>query len=49
MPEEDLINKEAAPISEIGHLLSDFVHSSRDAAALVMIHENAFNALRRLL
>jgi phenylpyruvate tautomerase PptA (4-oxalocrotonate tautomerase family) len=53
MPEEDLMEKEAALVAEIGHLLPDFVHSCRDEAVVVIIHQNAFEnnflALRRLL
>jgi hypothetical protein len=44
MPEEDLVEKEAALVAEIEHLLPDFVNSCRDQAAVVIIHQDGFAA-----
>jgi hypothetical protein len=44
IPEEDLVEKEAALVADIEHLLPDFVNSCRDQAAVVIIHQDAFAA-----
>jgi len=44
MPEEDLMEKEAALAAEIEHLLPDFVNSCRDKGNVVIIHQDAFAA-----
>jgi hypothetical protein len=42
MPEEELMEKEAALTAEIERLLPDFVNSCRDQADVVIIHQDAF-------
>jgi hypothetical protein len=44
MPEEELVEKEAALAAEVEGLLPDFVNSCRDKAAVVIIHQDAFAA-----
>ena len=44
MPEEDLMEKEAALVAEVEGLLPDFVSSCRDKANVVIIHRDAFAA-----
>ena len=44
MPEEKLMEKEAALAAEVERLLPDFVNSCRDKADLVIIHQDAFAA-----
>jgi hypothetical protein len=44
MPEEDLMEKEAALVAEVESLLPDLVSSCRDQAAVVIIHQDAFAA-----
>ena len=44
MPEEELMEKEAALAAEVERLLPDFVNSCRDKAAVVIIHQDAFAA-----
>ncbi len=42
MPEEELMEKEAALAAEVERLLPDFVNSCRDKADVVIIHQDAF-------
>jgi hypothetical protein len=44
MPEEELMEKEAALVAEVERLLPDFVNSCRDKAEVVIIHQDAFAA-----
>jgi hypothetical protein len=44
MPEEELMEKEAALAAEVERLLPDFVNSCRDKADVVIIHQDAFAA-----
>jgi hypothetical protein len=44
MPKEERMEKETALATEIESLLSDFVNSCRDKAAVVIIHQDAFAA-----
>jgi hypothetical protein len=44
VPEEELIEKEAALAAEVERLLPDFVKSCRDKADEVIIHQDAFAA-----
>jgi hypothetical protein len=44
MPEEELMDKEAALAAEVERLLPDFVNSCRDKADVVIIHQDAFAA-----
>jgi hypothetical protein len=44
MPEEELMEKEAALAVEVERLLPDFVNSCRDKADVVIIHQDAFAA-----
>jgi hypothetical protein len=44
MPEEELVEKEAALAAEVERLLPDFVNSCRDKADMVIIHQDAFAA-----
>jgi hypothetical protein len=42
MPEEELMEKEAALAAEVERLLPDFANSCRDKADVVIIHQDAF-------
>jgi hypothetical protein len=42
MPEEELMEKEAALAAEVERLLPDFANSCRDEADVVIIHQDAF-------
>jgi hypothetical protein len=44
MPEEEVMEKEAALAAEVEHVLPDFVKSCRDKAKVVIIHQDAFAA-----
>jgi hypothetical protein len=44
MPEEDLMEKEAALVPKVESLLPDFVNSRRDKANVVIIYQDAFAA-----
>ena len=44
IPEEELMEKEAALAAEVERLLPDFVKSCRDKADVVIIHQDAFAA-----
>jgi hypothetical protein len=44
MPEEELMEKEAALSAEVERLLPDFVNSCRDKADVVIIHQDAVAA-----
>ena len=44
IPEEALMEKEAALAEEVEGLLPDFVNSCRDKADVVIIHQDAFAA-----
>ena len=44
IPEEELMEKEAALVAEVDRLLPDFVNSCRDKADVVIIHQDAFAA-----
>jgi hypothetical protein len=44
MPEEELMEKEAALAAEIERLMPDFVNSCRDKADVLIIHQDAFGA-----
>jgi hypothetical protein len=44
MPEEELMEKEAALAAEVERLLPEFVNSFRDKADVVIIHQDAFAA-----
>ena len=44
MPEEELMNREAALAAEVERLLPEFVNSCRDRADVVIIHQDAFAA-----
>jgi len=44
MPEEELMEKEAALVAEVERLLPDFVNSCREKAEVVIIHQDAFAA-----
>jgi hypothetical protein len=44
MPNEELLEKEAALAAEVERLLPDFVNSCRDTAEVVIIHQDAFAA-----
>lgn len=44
MPEEELMEKEAALAVEVERLLPDFANSCRDKADVVIIHQDAFAA-----
>ena len=41
IPEEELMEKEAALVAEVDRLLPDFVNSCRDKADVVIIHQDA--------
>ncbi len=44
IPEEELMEKEAALVAEVERLLPGFVKSCRDKAEVVIIHQDAFAA-----
>jgi hypothetical protein len=44
IPEEELMEKEAALAAEVERLLPDFVNSCRDRSDVVIIHQDAFAA-----
>ena len=44
IPEQELIEKEAALAAEVERLLPEFVNSCRDRADVVIIHQDAFAA-----
>ena len=44
MPEEELMEKEAALVAEVERLLPGFVNSCREKADVVIIHQDAFAA-----
>ena len=44
MPEQELMEKEAALAAEVERVLPDFVNSCRDKADVVIIHQDAFAA-----
>jgi hypothetical protein len=44
MPDEELMEKEAALVAEVERSLPDFVNSCRDKAEVVIIHQDAFAA-----
>jgi hypothetical protein len=44
IPEEELMNREAALAAEVERLLPEFVNSCRDRADVVIIHQDAFAA-----
>jgi hypothetical protein len=44
IPDEELMEKEAALAAEVERVLPDFVNSCRDEAAVVIIHQDAFAA-----
>jgi hypothetical protein len=44
MPEEELMEKEAALAAEVERLLPDFANSCRDKGDVVLIHQDAFAA-----
>ena len=44
IPDEELMEKEAALVAEIERLLPGFVNSCRDKAEVVIIHQDAFAA-----
>ena len=44
MPEQELMEKEAALAAEVERLLPDFVNSCRHKAEVVIIHQDAFAA-----
>ena len=44
MPEEELMEKEAALAAEVERLLPEFVNSCRNKADVVLIHQDAFAA-----
>ena len=44
MPEEELMEKEAALAAEVERVLPDFVNSCRVKADVVIIHQDAFAA-----
>jgi hypothetical protein len=44
MPEEELMEKEAALAAEVERVLPDFVNSCRDNADVVIVHQDAFAA-----
>jgi hypothetical protein len=44
MPDQALMEKEAALTAEVERLLPDFVNSCRDKADVVIVHQDAFAA-----
>jgi hypothetical protein len=44
MPEEELMEKEAALAAEVERVLPDFVNSCRDNADVVIVHQDGFAA-----
>jgi hypothetical protein len=44
LPEEELMEKEAALVAEVERLLPGFANSCRDKAEVVIIHQDAFAA-----
>jgi hypothetical protein len=44
MPDQELMEKEAALTAEVERLLPDFVNSCRDKADVVIVHQDAFAA-----
>ena len=44
IPEEELMEKEAALAAEVERILPDFVNSCRDKADALIIHQDAFAA-----
>jgi hypothetical protein len=44
IPEQELMEKEAALVAEVERLLPEFVNSCREKAEVVIIHQDAFAA-----